>query len=459
MTDVEARLRDTFATEGARLPVPEDPWPRFATREARHRRRRRARLGAAAALVGGLAAVQTNVFPLPGWMPGIAIAAPAASLVDAPARGAVAADAAWVDALRARVVGVEDPDGMWRVTDHDDVRVLWADDVPGRRLALVYTPLRLGLIESAELFLWTGPAGAGPDAMEQGSNVDAGTPVVSWMEVDAAAGGVAVVIAPPGATVRVGSGLRYAADGVVRPRATDTSTDGIAVVEVPPSAAPPRVTARVTDGGRVLYDGAVNGSWGSSGDAAPGPAYGPAVVGARGPALDPALFTAFATDALRDSGLTAADAEVRVRWTGRVNGQDAVLVTIHPTGGGVLAYAYHGSPAAYRTDLRLLLPAAGADERPIAWRLRAEGADGRTDRVVVIAPPGAQTLTVTPHGGTPTAVTVDGDGFGTTTLGPDRAAVVTSTDPRGHAVSTPVPPFDSDMGGPPGTTPGTRVVG
>jgi hypothetical protein len=136
-----------------------------------------------------------------------------------------------------------------------------------------------------------------------------------------------------------------------------------------------------------------------------------------------------------------------------------VLVTIHPTGGGVLAYAYHGSPAAYRTDLRLLLPAAGADERPIAWRLRAEGADDRTDRVVVIAPPGAQTLTVTPHGGTPTAVTVDGDGFGTTTLGPDRAAVVTSTDPRGHAVSTPVPPFDSDMGGPPGTTPGTRVVG
>jgi hypothetical protein len=68
-------------------------------------------------------------------------------------------------------------------------------------------------------------------------------------------------------------------------------------------------------------------------------------------------------------------------------------------------------------------------------------------------------VTITPSGGPAVPVSIDADGFGTTTLAPDRAAVVTSTAADGRTATTPVPPFESDSGGPPGTTPGTRVVG
>lgn len=67
--------------------VPEDPWPGFARRERRHQRTRLARTAVAAAVGVALVGVQTNVVPLPGWAPGIAVAATPTALLDAPARG------------------------------------------------------------------------------------------------------------------------------------------------------------------------------------------------------------------------------------------------------------------------------------------------------------------------------------------------------------------------------------
>ena len=64
--------------------VPEDPWPGFARRERRHQRTRLIRTALAAAIGVALVGVQTNVVPLPGWAPGIAVAATPTALLDAP---------------------------------------------------------------------------------------------------------------------------------------------------------------------------------------------------------------------------------------------------------------------------------------------------------------------------------------------------------------------------------------
>ncbi len=56
-------------------------------------------------------------------------------------------------------------------------------------------------------------------------------------------------------------------------------------------------------------------------------------------------------------------------------------------------------------------------------------------------------------------VALDVDGAGSATVRSDRAATVTAYGPDGAALaSTPVPPIESDSGGLPGITPGTRVV-
>lgn len=130
------------------------------------------------------------------------------------------------------------------------------------------------------------------------------------------------------------------------------------------------------------------------------------------------------------------------------------------TNGGVIAYVIHGDTTGWRTDLRLLLPADGAEQRPIAWRMRAEGRDTRTDRVNVVAPPGAATVVVTAMAGTPTLVTLDASGFGTTTVPPDRPAIVTAHTAEGTVLmSTPVPAFETNSGGLPGASTNTRITG
>ncbi|MEV0394990.1 hypothetical protein [Polymorphospora rubra] len=83
-------------------------------------------------------------------------------------------------------------------------------------------------------------------------------------------------------------------------------------------------------------------------------------------------------------------------------------------------------------DLRLLLPADGADARPLAWRLRAEGGDDAIGRVLVVAAAGATAVSLTPDGAAAVAVRLDAFGFGEATLPPDAAASVTA---RGGAAS------------------------
>jgi hypothetical protein len=457
-------LGDTLRRASEAVDIPEDPWPGFARRERRHRRSRRVRGVVIAAVVAAAAGVQTNVVPLPGWAPGIAVAGSHwSALAEEPPRGALAGDQAWLTAFRDQVTGFQDAEGFWAAADRDQIEVLYASDVPGRRIALVLVPLRLGIITSWELVWYDGPAGAAPQQMTEAGNEDASTPVVTLMQVDAERGGFAVVVGPSDSTVTITGDPSYSASGVVERRQLATSDGtGVGVAILPPAPLPPGLGARVTRGEEVLYEGIVAGGWSTAG----GDPWQPtdaqlaeAVRDSRGSAPEPAVLASFFGIALVDSKLPAAGTELRLRWSGTVNGQTAVLLTVQPAGGGVIAYALHGDDLSSRTDLRLLLPAENADRRPLGWRLRAEGNDGRTDQVVVSTAAGTATATVTIGGGSPVPVALDEDGAGTTAVPPDQTATVTAYAADGTVLgSTPVPPFENDLSRLPGDTPGTRVV-
>ena len=458
-------LNDTLHQAASVISVPEDPWPGFAERERRHRRGRRIRRTALAAVVAGAIGIQTNVVPLPGWAPGIALASPTwSALADEPPRGSLAADQAWVAAFRDRVTGLTDPDGFWAVAGRDRIKVLYASDAPGQRLALVLVPLRLGILTSWELVWYDGPVGAAPEAMTMGGNQSADSPVVTLSQVDGQRGGFALVIGPRDSTITISGNPRYAASGVVeRTQLASSDGTGIAFAILPPAPMPAGLDARVTHGTQVLYEGIVAGGWGSSADGDPFASKEDQLAGAlrgtRGPAPDPAVLANFVQLVFSDSQLPAAGTDVRVRWSGSVNGKTAMLLTLQPPGGGVIAYAVHGDASLTRTDLRLLLPAADADRRPIGWRMRAEGADDETDRVLVATAAGTATATVTIAGGSPVPVALDASGFGTTSVPPDQPATVTAYAADGSVLgSTPVPPFENNSSRLPGDTPGTRIV-
>jgi hypothetical protein len=141
-TDIESALRDSLVAEATAMPVPPDPWTGFAARERTHRRSRRVRLAVAAVAVTAAVGVQTNVVPLPGWAPGIAVAGRETALTSSPTRGSLAGDLAWQRAMRREVQDVQDPDELWKVSDRRKIKFVYAGDVAGRRLALGSSPTR-----------------------------------------------------------------------------------------------------------------------------------------------------------------------------------------------------------------------------------------------------------------------------------------------------------------------------
>ncbi|WP_405117137.1 hypothetical protein OG559_05925 [Micromonospora sp. NBC_01405] len=183
--------------------------------------------------------------------------------------------------------------------------------------------------------------------------------------------------------------------------------------------------------------------------------------GARGTPLDDANLRGFVESALLDSRLPAAGTTVRVRWSGSEHGRAAALLTVQPAGGGVIAYAMHNDArTGWWTDLRLLLPAAGADQRPIGWRIRADnGTRPPTGEVRVIAPPDAARVTVVVGGAPPASVTLDASNAGTTRIPPDQPATLTAYSRDGSVLgTTPLPLVEANGSSLPGDSPATRVA-
>lgn len=469
---VNAALSPALRQAAQGVDAPEDPWPGFARRERRHRRTRLVRTAVTAAVVAALVGVQTNVVPLPGWAPGIAVAAAPAALLDAPPRGTLAGDQDWLDGLRARIStdtpsgGGWNPDGAWRVGDRDRIRLLYGSDRPGHRVALVAVPLRFGLLTREALVWYVGPAGAGADQMHYAGHSERDdSPVVTLMRTDPDLGGFAVVLGPADASVTITGDPRYTPGGTLEYEnlaRADGSGVGFAVLPATPLQHEPVV--RVSRDDHVLYEGGLGG----------GP-YGPTVDptgpemdalltaarrGARGTPPDDATLRTFIESALQHSRLPAAGTTVRVRWSGSEHGRAAALLTVQPTGGGVIAYAMHGDErTGWWVDLRLLLPAEGADQRPIGWRIRADDTTRTpTDQVRVIAPPDAARVTVTAGGRPPATVTLDPSNAGTTRIPSDLPATFTAYAADGRVLGvTPLPPVEANMAGLPGDSPATRV--
>jgi hypothetical protein len=460
-TDIESALRDSLVAEATAMPVPPDAWTGFAARERTHRRSRRVRLAVAAAAVTAAIGVQTNVVPLPGWAPGIAVAGRETALTSSPTRGSLAGDLAWQRSMRREVQDVQDPGELWKVSDRNKIKFVYAGDIAGRRLALMLVPLRLGFITDSMLTWYEGPAGAAPGQMVDGSREDGGNTVVTYLEGFADRPGIVVVVAPTGSTVSISPGFFYSAAGRVehRPPVTSEPGSGVGVLELPSAPYDPGVTGTVVQGGRTLFNGSPSGGW--SGGGVDTQEVTDATVGAAlaGHSFDRATLGQWLSAALHDARLPASGTTFAVRWTGVVNGAPAVLFTLHPRGGGVLAYAMHGHADNWRQDLRVLLPAAGADQRAIAWRMRAEGKDDRTDQLRVVAPAGAARVDLVVAGSAPVPVALDASGGGAATLPPGASASVVAYAADGSRMSvTPVTPFETNSGDIPGSDMKTRIV-
>lgn len=472
MIEVESTLRESLGHATREVAVPADPWPGFARRERRHRRTRRVRHLFAVGVVAALVGVQTNVVPLPGWAPGIAIASGLSALAQAPPRGTLVGDRAWLEALRGRIgadgpeVLLHDRHGLWEIGDRSRIRLLYGSDVPGHRVALVLVPLRFGVLTRWNYVWYAGPAGADAGQMRYaGHTGGADSLVETFVRIDEEGGaGVAVVVAPTGSTVGISGEPRYTPAGTVEfAQLATPDGSGVGVAVLPPGPLRAEPVVRVERRGEVVHQAGLGGGpyadpFASSGGDVEA-LLTAAVRDTRGPRPDPTLLETFVEDALLDSGVPATGTAVRVRWSGTVHGQPAVLLTVRPAGGGVIAYAMHGDGRAFRTDLRLLLPAEGADRRPVGWRLRTADGRDRTDQVMVATAGGTVSASVTVDGGAPAPVTLDASGAGTTTVPVGQAATVTAYAADGTVLgSTPVPPFEDRMSGLPGQSPATRVV-
>ncbi|WP_250037139.1 hypothetical protein [Paractinoplanes maris] len=460
--DTESVLKNVLAAEAEMLDVGGDAWAGFERRERHHRNKRRAGVAGVAVLVAAAAGVQAGFVPLPGWAPGIQVAGFTTVLGDGPVRGSLAGDKALLDGVRQSMQDVQDPGETWRIADRKAIKFVYAADVGSERLVLALVPLRFGFLEDKALIWYAGEAGAPAAKLTESGRVDGGDAVVTYGGTTSDKPGTLVVVGPPGSTVSVSQGFRYTPEGTVEhgPARPQPAGTGLAEMILPPSPIPPEVKATVTLGADVIYEGGAGGGWASNSDVAPQDVSEATVAAALGDrTFDRATLRAWVSGAIRDARVTAAGTAVTVRWTGTVNGQPAALFTIQPRGGGVLAYALHGSADSYRQDLRLLLPVKGAAERPIAWRLRADGNDNRTDQVVVTAPAGADKVTLRIGAAAAVPLTLDETGAATVPVPPSAEAHVTAYGKNGSTSETPVPLFESDSGGLPGDTPKTRVVG
>ncbi len=461
--NTETALKDALTAEAGTLGVTEDPWPRFEKRERTHRRRRRTRIAGVAVVVAAALGVQAGVVPLPGFVPGIAITGfGETALTESPIRGSLAGDQAFLDGMRGAVKDIEDPGEVWRITDRNKIKFLYAADVAGHRLVLAHVPLRYGFLDDEALVWYDGEAGDAPDRMTEGGRSDGGETVMTYQQESAEKPGILVVVAPAGSTVAVSNGFRYTAEGRLEynPAQVQQAGTGLTELTTPPAPLPGTTTIKVTSGDTTLYDGSAGGGWSGSSEKNPQDAPASLITLALGDrTFDHDTLQRWVSSALSDARLPAAGIVLSIRWTGTVNGQPAALFTIRPPGGGVLAYAMHGSADSYRQDLRLLLPEAGAATRPIAWRIRAEGKDDRTGQVIAVGPAGTKKLVLQANGDAAVTLTPDATGAAVGSVPPVAGATVTAFDGDGRELGrTPVAPFEDNSGGLPGADMKTRIV-
>jgi hypothetical protein len=360
-----------------------------------------------------------------------------------------------------------DDDGLWRVAGAKRIRVLFAGDVGGRRLALLVVPLRLGVVEVHEAMWYEGAAGAAPVDMARGANFGALPDVAVHLAGRGLAGDL-LVVAPSGSEVEYSTAVEYGADGRLHRRWTRAETvEGIAVAPVTGTGRlPAQLAARARLGATWVPGEMTSAAWdGVDGGErlVPEDVIVRAEIDTRGIPLDERILRAWVGTVFTETDVDPEAATVTVPWTGTVGTRPAAVVLVQPDGGGVIAYRFVGTARTYRNDLRLLLPAAGAYDRPLAWRVRPEGSDApakdlEVTRVAVVVAEGTSRAEVV-RDGTVTPLQLAADGTAGFRAATGAVLVVRAFDATGALLGeTEVPPLLDDHGSLPGQERATRLV-
>jgi hypothetical protein len=452
---MEELIRDTLAHRAAApTPASPDPWEAFTGRERSHRTRRHAVRAGLGITVGGLvAAVAAGALPIPASLPVPVLPAGVSVLSESPTRGSLADDKAWLDGLRDSVK-VDDPE--WTIFDRSRIKIHFASDLPGARVAVMTVRMRRGLIANTETMSVQGKVGASPEEMSETHTGETG-PVFAQLVGNDESPGYLLVVAPPEASIRTSLGNVYGKDGrVVRNRVTGTVSDGIAIVEVPAAKRWPSTHIRVVQDGHTLFDDSANAiRWtadGNGGVAVP-LAEAQEALAATGSSMSPSTAVRLVEKSMDDAILAPSQTPFRIPWTGILDGQPAALVELAPKDGGRILYAHHGEVI----DQRLLIPAEGAETRPLLWRVRSESG-ALTAEVAVFAPPGTERAQLV-AGSSVTPIQLNDNGFATVTVPLGTVVSVAALDKDDKLLgTTPLRESASDVDGLPGESSTTRLV-
>ncbi|MGY1729632.1 hypothetical protein ACI79J_21960 [Geodermatophilus sp. SYSU D01062] len=403
LTDRLTRLAERTA------PPPREDLARAVVTRHRARRRQTIGLTAVAAAVAAVVVAVPVALRDPGdeAVPAVGVAAPgpvaaSADVLTGPARGSLAGDAAFLEAVRA-LPWTDSPGDHAPDSPPVARRVVYAGDAAGRRWVLVAgedpamagnrpvdpaDPTAAGTLAA----VWfTGPEGAAPEQLQRAgsmSGLAAGRPVA----LSDASTGALLVVAAPGDVVEVSRRPEVAADGTVsRDFVPVDAPDGVAALALGPATGSydEALRYRVVRGGATVVTAMPLG-WRPEDSAPPGPALAAA---GTDPVLAGAVDHVFAVTGLRPDEVT-----LDVVWSGSLPGGDGpgtlrLLAATLPSGAVYLEAtltASAGTGAAASTWCATDLLPAGAPVTGRGFLLRCPEADD----AVLLGPPGAATARV-----------------------------------------------------------------
>ncbi|GAB3274867.1 hypothetical protein [Kineosporia babensis] len=500
--DVEAQLRIGLNEKAVTMHAPVDPYASFLRREEQNRRSRRIRTGVVALVVAGVVGVsgavglnladrsersspsdgmhgQENWVPVPeptGSDSPEDIAAATEALLDSPVRGSLAGDQEWLERMRTYVAGEAAArlrENVVRPVEEKDVQFLYAGEIGNTRQVAAYVPATTkGGNDASRVYWFQGEAGE--DRVKQmmyGTSADPigdATAAFRWEYSANDEDGYLLALGPVGSTVTAGTELTFRADGTAT-RTIESGQEGSGLLEL---VVPPQPGGRADIAVTITRDGETrnitsgtltSGMGGLDGrvfqdvvDEAMGERTAEQVWGERGPTDLPPTAN-WLRESLTEANLSLDSAGLEIPWAGLIDGEPALVFTVQAPGEGVLAFAWRGTLGSLdRNDYRVLMPAQGAAQRPIAYRLATLEGE-QTNGINVIAPPGTVRLELKADGQDAQSLDLDESRRAEAELDPQQAATVTAYDEAGDEIgSAPVLPFAGK--GSVGEAEGTRLV-
>ncbi|MEV4134023.1 hypothetical protein AB0J72_17865 [Dactylosporangium sp. NPDC049742] len=359
-----------------------------AIRVARRRKRVRKTAVAMGTMVAVLVGVVAFVLPSgshprPEGGPGRLDGEPSSRvlpLLEAPTRGSLKDDAAFVDAVLDRVV--DNPSAVGLPGDRARLRVLFAGDLPGnRRLVLV-----AGVTAMPRMVHLTGPAMTAAKKLELTGWSDVEDPVVRDDWRNDKNQGYALLFGPADYEVSVSDGPRYMDDGTIQ-RTWGPEPAGYVVRDT--STLPRGLRVRMSKGDAVFYEGIL---------APPGTVrperIDPSPLYGRGKPAPRAAQVA--ADALAYStGLVGPDVQYVVLWSDEFVvpdgvGQIATVMAVTEQGGGpYITIATDTSPEPNSRNHPTGAGIAGNPEHTVIAMRMPHFDDTAPDTLQIVAPPQA----------------------------------------------------------------------